>query len=284
LTLSVDTVDFPPRSDMGRPLSTDELFATHPVFSLAEATEALAPPGGRAGTVARLKHHLASGRLRRVARELYAVVPHGLAPGDVRPDPFLLAAAARPDAVLSHHAALELLGAAHSVWSECTAYTARPRRALALASNTIRFLAAPAAMTATNGKPIGTRRVERLGRVLTTTGPERTLVEGFQRPRFAGGLEELLQSAAGFAVLDLVLLHEVLTRYAIAQLWAATGWFLERTRATFHVSDEVLERHEQHSPRSPHYLARGRRGGTLERRWNLIVPDELRFLGGPDDR
>ena len=65
---------------MQRKASTDGLFARRPVFSLEEATRDLAPPGGRAGTVARLKHHVVSGRLKVLARGVYAVVPRGMAP------------------------------------------------------------------------------------------------------------------------------------------------------------------------------------------------------------
>jgi len=91
----------------------------------------------------------------------------------------------------------------------------------------------------------------------------------------AGGLEELVTSASGFAVFDLTLLDEILQRYSIANLWAATGWFLERFRKTFHVPDEFLNHMEQHRPRSPHYLERNRRGGVLAARWNLILPKDL---------
>lgn len=273
-----------PVNVMKRKARTPEFFARNPVFSLEEATRELAPPGGRAGTVERLKHHLATGRLKLLGRGLYAVVPLGTAPDAWRPDPFLAAAAARPDAIFSHHAALELLGAAHSVWNECTAYTHRRRRPLALDGTTVRFLEVPAAMGEGSGPGLGTRKVERRGRLLETTGPERTLVEGFRRPRLAGGLEELVSSASGFTTLDLDLLGEVLARYDVANLWAATGWFLECTRETFHASEAVLERCAERVPASPQYLDRGRRGGSLHRRWNLIVPAELERLGGPDER
>jgi hypothetical protein len=76
--------------------------------------------------------------------------------------------------------------------------------------------------------------------LLDTTGPERTLVEGFNRPSLAGGLEELVRSAAGFTTLDLGLLEEVLRRYDLARLWAATGWFLETFQKSFHVPDALL--------------------------------------------
>lgn len=108
-------------------MRTAEYFAACPVFSLDAATQILKPPGGRSGAVERLKHHLESQHLKLVARGVYAVVPAGIPAERFQPDPFLVAAAARPDAVFSHHSALELLGAAHSVWREYTLYT-RPRR------------------------------------------------------------------------------------------------------------------------------------------------------------
>ncbi len=269
---------------MKRQVTTEAFFARHPVFSLEEAALELAPPGGKSGTVERLKHHLASGRLVLLARELYAVVPPGMDPRKARPDPFLAAVAARSDAIFSHHSALELLGAAHSVWRECTAYSRRRRRPLVLTNANVHFLEAPVAMALSDGRSLGTRKVERSGRILETTGPERTLVEGFRKPRLVGGLEELLVSASGFATLDLDLLEQVLERYGVANLWSSTGWFLERMRATFHASDALLERFELHVPSSPQYLERGRRGGRLARRWNLIVPTEVDRLGEPDER
>ena len=122
---------------------------------------------------------------------------------------------------------------------------------------------------------MGTLKIERQGKLLLSTGPERTLIEGFRRPAFVGGLEELVTSASGFAVLDLDLLDEILKRYGIANLWAATGWFLERFRKSFHVPEDFLNQMEQNRPRSPHYLERNRRGCVLTSRWNLILPKEL---------
>jgi predicted transcriptional regulator of viral defense system len=139
-------------------------------------------------------------------------------------------------------------------------------------------------MTLPRARSFATRRVERLGRMLEVTGAERTLVEGFQRPKLVGGLEELVVSATGFASLDLDLLQSILDRYAVAQLWAATGWFLERTQASFHPSDRLLDRWATKRPSSPQYLERSRRGGVLAPRWNLIVPEALERLAERDER
>jgi hypothetical protein len=129
-------------------------------------------------------------------------------------------------------------------------------------------------------KNFGTRRVEHRGKILTATGPERTLVEGFRRPSLVGGLEELVNSAGGFSTIDLGLLEEILSRYNIANLWAASGWFLERFQASFYVPDDALSRMERRRPRSPQYLERDRRGGWLASRWNLILPNVLKPAGG----
>jgi predicted transcriptional regulator of viral defense system len=264
---------------MTRKVSTSDFFATHPVFSLDEANVALAPPGGRAGTIERLKHHLATGRLKLATRGVYAVVPPGVDVDTFRPDPFLVAAASRPDAIFSQHSALELLGTAQSLWNLYTVYTERPRRILTMDGLGIRFLDDPKPMRRSNNRRLGTQKAERRGKLLTTTGPERTLIEGFHRPDLAGGLEELMRSASAFAVLDLDRIQEILECYEIANLWAAVGWFLETFQETFHVPETVLSRMERRRPGSPQYLERSRRGGTLKHRWNLIVPERLTPLG-----
>lgn len=270
--------DLLPHCSVKRKMKTLEFFTTHPVFSLDEASKSLVPPGGRSGTVERLKYHLETGRLKLVNRGVYAVVPPGGKAKDFQPDPFLVGAAVRPEGIFSHHSALELQGYAHSVWNEYTLYAKGRRKPLLLNGSIVRFFDHPTPMRTGSGGHLGTRKIERQGKLLLTTGPERTLVEGFRRPALAGGLEELVTSASGFAILDLELLDEILKRYDIANLWAATGWFLERFRKSFHVPEDLLTHMEEYRPSSPHYLERNRRGGVLAARWNLILPKELMRL------
>jgi len=264
-------------------MKTADFFATHPVFSLDEVTEALVPPGGRGGSVERLKYHLEVGRLKLVTRGIYAVVPPGVAVAQFHPDPFLVAAAIRPRGVFSHHSALELLGAAHSIWNQCTVYAEPRRKPMVMEQTTIRFIDHPRAMRTKKRLVLGTRKVERRGRMLRVTGPERTLVEGFRRPGLVGGLEELIVSACGFPILDLELLEKLLRLHDVRNLWAASGWFLERFRETFHAPEAYVRRLERFRPRSPQYLVRDSRGGTLSPRWNLIIPRELTGGSEPDE-
>ncbi len=264
-----------------RQVNLDAFFASHSVFTVEQIATFLRPAVGPAAVTARLSYYSRIGRIRSIARSIYAVVPHGLSAEALRPDPFLVAVAARPGAIFSHHSALELLGAAHSMWSTCTLYGAGARLSLALNGTRIRVVPHPTVLTRRGEVELGTRKVERRGLMMSTTGPERTLVEGFRQPSLVGGVTELVASAGGFAALDFDLLITVLDWYAIGRLWAAVGWFLQTHAPAFAVTQENLDRLERHRPKSPRYLVHGSRGGTLLPRWNLVLPAEI-GKGDPD--
>ena len=263
-------------------MDTQTFLQTHRVFNLDEAVQALASAGGRSGTLERLKYFVQRGKVKRLGRGVYASVPPGIELEKFRPDPYLSMIAFRPDALFSHHSALELLGAAHSEWGLCTAYTQRRRPPLDLSGVELRFLSNPVPLVRNDKINLGTRKVHRLDRELCLTGPERTLVEGFRQPSLAGGLSELVESAAGFPVLDFSLLLEVMESYREKVLWAAVGWFLETYRDTFYVDEGSLTAIESRRPKSPQYLQARQRGGVFIQRWNLVVPRLLVHGGEPD--
>jgi len=257
--------------------------ASKKVFTLDQAATALGKPGRRRNVLQRLRHYVLKGRLKSVARGVYATVSRGQNPESFHPDRYLVAAAVRPDAVFSFHAALELAGAAHSEWTVCSVFTSERRAPLKMGGATIRFLAHPSPLRRTGNLSIGVRTVDHLGEDLKTTGPERTLVEGFRWPGRVGGLNELVESAAGFPVLDLRLLQEVLKAYGRKVLWAAVGWFLEKHSRSFGVSQEHLLRFRERRPSSAQYLPGARGQGVYVREWNLILPESLARAKEPDE-
>ncbi len=252
-----------------------DLSGLYSVFSLDEAMQALGRHSSKLATVDYLKYYLKTQRLKLVARETYAVVPPGMDPSQFNPDIFLVAAAVRRDVLIAHHGALELLGVAHSMWHEYAVWTQRKRATLSLGNANIRFITDPHPAWSQSDRLLGTKTVERQGRLLRVTGPERTLVEGLRRPADVGGVEELVQSASGFPILDLSLLESLLTIYKTSKLWAAVGWFLESHQKTFYVPDEFLDQCSRHKPKNPQYMVRGHRGGVLDKRWNLILPRDM---------
>jgi len=256
-------------------MDTSTFLQTHRVFNLDEAVQALAPTGGRKATLERLKYSAARGKLKKPVRGVYASVPPGVESAKLQPDRFLVAKALRPDAVFSHHSALELLGAAHSEWRLCTAYSGKRSQPFDLDDLELRFLSHPQSLVRHQAVDLGTRSLHRLDRELRVTGPERTLIDGFRRLDLVGGAAEFVESVAGFSVLELPLLFELLDAFGQKGLWAAVGWFLETYRTTYYVRDADLAIIDKHVPKAPLYLSRDQRGGVLVQRWNLIVPDAL---------
>jgi predicted transcriptional regulator of viral defense system len=264
-------------------IGTVAFMQSRQVFSLAEARRALLPGTPIERVRNRLKRYLSSGRLLSVSRGVYAAVPFGIDAEGFQPDPFLVASSVRSDAVFSHYSAITLLGAARVVWKVLTVLTTSPRPPLEMKQARVDFLVRPPALVRRRETLLGVRSVDRSGRTLRVTGPERTLVEGFRSPRRVGGLAELVAASAGFPVLDLDLLERVLRAYDEKILWAAVGWFLEKHRAAFSVPDAYLALLESRRPRSRVYLARGEGPGRLASRWNLMLPDSL-TSPEPDER
>lgn len=260
---------------------TEDYFLQHPVFSL----EAFRREGERHGLskralADRIKYALERGRLKRLEKGVYAVVPIGAAATDFVPDRFLVAAALRDDAVLAYHSALELLGLAHSVYRDVYYLSARRRKDLRLPGGRVRALLPPKALRDHHGEHFGLETRERLGVKIKVTGPERTLVDCFAIPRYAGGLEEVMESGRAIAVLDLEVLRAYLDLLNQRRLFAILGFFLEQQAERLFVGSTFLERLEQNRPASKIYLDKHQRGGRLVRRWNLVVPE--RWATGSD--
>ena len=142
-----------------RQVDFEAFLADHPVFALREL--AVARGASESETAARnqLKHHLRSGRVRQVARGIYAAVPPGLDPETFRPDRYLVAAAAKPDGVFAYHAALELQGVAQSVWQECALHCERPRTAIAVGGVEVVFLPVPEPLRREGAQALGVRTI-----------------------------------------------------------------------------------------------------------------------------
>jgi predicted transcriptional regulator of viral defense system len=93
-----------------------DFFDRHPVFTHREFVSAHTATDRSANTSnTLLRKHVAAGRILRVRRGLYAVVPRGADPKSAPVDPYLVATALADDAVVAYHAALQFHGKVYSV-------------------------------------------------------------------------------------------------------------------------------------------------------------------------
>lgn len=260
--------------------STERFFAQNPVFSLDAFVHDVGA-GESSHTVYRhLDYHVRSGRLRRVRSKLYAVVPADTEAETFVPDPYLVASVAGRGAPLGYHTALELLGVGHSVFHTLTVVSETWAKAFEFDGTRVEFVKVPAGLQRAGRVDLGVTSVRHLGQELAITGRERTLVDCLLRPGRAGGVEEALNSLDGLGVVDTTALEEYLAVLGVKRAWALAGYYLEKRQDQLFIPDDVLQRLAEHIPETHQYWIREQRGGSLAKRWNLIVPEEAEAILG----
>ncbi|MEW6074653.1 MAG: transcriptional regulator [Planctomycetota bacterium] len=257
----------------GRPLV---FFASRPVFTHAEFVAAHAGGGRSPHTSnALLAKHLASGRLLRIRRGLYAAVPSGVDPEEFSPDPYLVATQLREDAVVGYHAALSFHGKAYSVWRRFSYLTADRARPFAFRGQEFVAVQVPGPVRSLPDFGGGVVTRTHASGPVRVTSLERSFVDLLHAPQHGGGWEEIWRSLEMIEFFDLA---EV-ARYALllgsALTAARVGFFLEQHRDALMVEEKHLAPFRERAPAQPRYLSSRREPGRLVPRWNLIVPEAV---------
>ena len=110
-----------------------------------------------------LAYHQKQGRILRVRRGLYCVVPPGTDPATCPVDAYLLAAKMGDDAVLAYHTALEFHGKAYSIFEEIQYLTARAARTEMFRSHRFRPVRFPKKLAASAKPHFSFKEVVRAG-------------------------------------------------------------------------------------------------------------------------
>ena len=250
----------------------------HPVFTGEDLDRYLAARSRRGP---RTKERLLAqwrdeGRLIRIRRGLYAVVPEWADPATFPPDNYLLAGKLTSDAVVSHHSALEFHGCAYSVWHLIVYSATRPALPMEFRTERYRGTTFPRALRRSGNEHFGVAEVAYRGSAVRITSIERTLVDVLASPHLGGGWEEIWRSMEMADSLNWVQVVDYALLFGNATTTAKVGFFLDQHRDHWTITDSELEPLRQLIPRQPHYLERNRRrGGRLLKEWNLIVPEEV---------
>jgi len=257
-------------------MKLQELYARHPVLTLDELLrnldEGYSPKKrSRESLVA---YHQREGRLLRIRRGLYAVVPPGTSPEDCPVDPYLVAAKSADDAVLAYHTALEVHGKAHSVFERFFFQSNKPLRPSTFRTCRFECVLFPKALRDKGNQHFATTTVDRAGLEVRVASLERTLVDLLDRPDLGGGWEEIWRSLESVEYFDLDLVVDYVKLLANRTTAAKVGYYLQQHAETLMVEDRHLNPLRQLRPKQPHYLERGK-SGRLVRDWNIVVPESL---------
>lgn len=139
-----------------------DFFTAYPVFTRDEFVAALGARGrSSAGTAdSYLGRYLRSGRIGRVKRGVFFVAGPGETASKSPVDFLLVASRLAPDAVLSHHSALEAHGYAQSVYERSLFLTERKSKPVTFHGRTFVPVSPPAALrrsSRANGRRCGAR-------------------------------------------------------------------------------------------------------------------------------
>ncbi len=259
-------------------VSFSEFLRRTPVFSSEEMDQVLRARRHRTRRANEplLAYYLKMGRIARVRRGLYYVVPAGSDPGTFPPDTFLLAGKMTTDSVLAYHTALQFHGKTYSVRRQFTYLTHSRPRPVRFREYEFRAVSYPEALKAARKEDLGVVSTERNGVHVRVTGLERTLVDVLDRPLLSGSWEEIWRSLESieFVNMDQVVGYTLALRNATTA--AKVGFFLEQHRTSLMLDDSHLRPLKRARPLKAHYLERTRRTpGRLVSAWNLVVPQPL---------
>ena len=250
----------------------------HPVFTGEELAAYLAANGdpGARTQESLVAYHTRTGRLIRVRRGLFAVVPPGIDGNTYSVDPYLVAAKLTRDSMLSHHTALEYHGRAYSIWQQVTYSSSRPPEKFIFRSQVFRGHKFPEALLRSGKEHFEVVARERAGVPVRVASLERTLVDVLDRPQRAGGWEEVWRSLESVEFFDLERVVEYVLLLKNSTTASKVGFFLEQHRETLMVDERHFQPLRDLRPRQPHYMERQRRAyGSLAADWNLVVPAEI---------
>jgi predicted transcriptional regulator of viral defense system len=253
-----------------------DFFETHPVFRHQEYLDFRASSGRSPKTSENLlAMHLKSGRLQRVRRGLYAVIPRRVDGNDFNVDPYLVASKITEDSVIVYHAALQFFGKTYSVWHRFHYRTAKRARPFSFRGFEFVPVLAPTVLRVILNNDQGIVEKQHAGGRARVTTLERTLVDVLDQPDKCGGWEETWRSLelVEFFDLDAVISYVQLMASAITA--ARVGFFLEQHRESLMVEGKQLEALRELAPAQPRYIDSARKTGKLIKPWNLVVPENL---------
>lgn len=259
-------------------MKVQEFFDRRPVFTRQEfdaSQDIHEPRGGRRGE-SLLAYYSRTGRILRVRRGLYVLVPLGVDPDASPVDPYLLAAKMTKDAVLAYHTALEFHGKAYSILDRFLYLTGRTPRPVKFRSYDFRGVLFPKPLRENRKENFGVHVTERTGVEVRVTDFERTLVDLLDRPNLGGSWEEIWRSLELVEFFDLDQVVEYALLLENSTTVAKVGFFLDQHRETLMVDEAHLKPLRKLRPKKPHYMVRSHRShGRLVKDWNLVVPPEV---------
>ena len=252
----------------------------NPVFRRDEFAAAMDLPGDSSSVGRLLRQNVATERLTRLRRGVYASLPNRSAPWRMSLPDYVLASRYRPDGVLGYHTGLRLFGMQYSVFiSEVQVISNGPAGFAKTPFGRCRFVKPHRALVDAGKTDFLTVRKAPAGIPVRVTAFERTLVDVLHRPGRSCGRDEVIDALATAPYIlrsfDPGKVADYVELLGIRSLAGVVGWWLESWRSELDVPEPVLDRLRAMLPDWNSYWLRARPGrATLVRPWRVYVPTD----------
>lgn len=250
----------------------EQFFYNHPIFRIDEFRlwKNSVSKANLNNVKNELSYYKKIGRLLKIKRGLYAVLPPTEITKNYPIDPYLIAAKATNDGLLAYHTALELHGIAHSAFNQFTFVSNQKMRSFEFQGQWFK-----STQLSKQVNEQGIEQIKRQGVVISITNMARTFVDVIDRIELSGGLEEVVRSINKIAVLN----AKEVVRYCLLhknhRLAAKVGFFLEQRKGFLAVNDSVVKPLLDFKPLAPQYIYNKKAPSSYIKKWNLIVPRSL---------
>lgn len=257
-------------------MNLNNFLYTHPIFRLEEFKEwkESKRPIEAASLHSSINFCIQTNKIKRIRRELFAVIPPNEKPETITFDPYLLAGKTTIDSIIAYHSALELHGLAYSTFQQFTFITQKKIKPFEIDSQWFQPVQIPIALKDKKKHNFGIQLVDRQGVAIKITNVARTFVDVIDRPDLCGGWEEVYRSINNINVLKF---DEVL-EYCLLKnnhtLNAKVGFFLDLRVDPFATPADILNKFQKLIPKSPQYMGNKSDGKYhYVKKWNLLVPN-----------
>lgn len=211
-----------------------------------------------------------NGYIGSVKRGLYYIIPQEFSKEDYKVDKYLVASKLTPTAIVAYHSALELLGAAQSVFNRVFILSRQKISVFEFQGTTF--------IGVRGNLMFGQTATAREGVSIYVTDRERTLIDGIDRLKYVGGLEEYLKSIETFPSVNFQRIEEYLKRYKKVSLYSKVGFLLSFFEKRWSFPDDTRRRLKSKIKKKVYYLTQKKGKGEFNKEWNLIVPNNLQEL------
>ena len=222
---------------------------------------------------------LERGKIARPRRGIYvAVDPTSTGDSIGKNYRYLIASKIRSEYYLGFHTALELHGCAYSWFKKVTICLPHRTQFRPFEFRDSRYVP-----VSTSYPEKGIESISRRGHQLIISNPSRTFLDCLDRPRLAGGWEEVLKSLSSLPGVKGEELLSILRSFDRKVCYRKVGYVLDILNDNPYyegILEEIQDSFSEHTRGSPVYMDRNHPGEYNEK-WNIyLIPNMNRMLEG----